>query len=301
MSSYSTQLRYICEYLAGLDESQGFNSVDNVIEKARPLIFDFDYPIFDERYKAVLETKILRQYYVREIGFETYGLFKLRLQAKMDEIMPMYNKLYKSELLKFNPFYDVDLTTTHELKNVGGSEIDRVGEVTSNSNTSSNNSSTQTSDSSGSSSNSTTDSRNTNSGQKDSRLDWDLESDTPQGSVSDLGLYNNSYMSKATKMIRDGSIDNTKKESGNTKGNTDFNGKERQIGQGQSSGNSNDKTNSKGNEVAKNNNLQTYLETVRGKRGGISYAKLLTEYRATFLNIDALVLNDLNDLFMLVW
>ena len=32
------------------------------------------------------------------------------LDARMNEIMPYYNKLYESELLEFNPFYDADYT-----------------------------------------------------------------------------------------------------------------------------------------------------------------------------------------------
>ena len=109
MSKYTTEVRYICEHLAGLDESEGYESVNNIIDLARPEIFDFDYPIFDENYKPVLERKILKHYYTREIGLETYGLWKLKLDAKLNEIMPYYNKLYDSELIEFNPLYSEDI------------------------------------------------------------------------------------------------------------------------------------------------------------------------------------------------
>ena len=101
MSKYTTQLRFICETEAGLTESQGFGKVNEIIDKARIKIFDFPYPIFDEAYKQTLETKILKHYYLREIGTETYGLWKLFLSNKMNEIMPYYNKLYETEKLKF--------------------------------------------------------------------------------------------------------------------------------------------------------------------------------------------------------
>lgn len=113
MSHYTTEVRYICETYAEFTESQGYNKVDEIIAKARPKIFDFDYPIFDANYKPVLETKILRHYYTREIGAETVGRWKLFLQATMNEIMPYYNQLYNSELINFNPMNDVDLTTEH--------------------------------------------------------------------------------------------------------------------------------------------------------------------------------------------
>lgn len=116
MSRYTTELRFICEQQAGYDKQQGYNNVKNVLEKAYPKVFDFDYPIFDTLYKPVLEKKILRHYYTREICEETYGLWKLRLEDKMNNIMPYYNQLYESELLQFNPFYDTDFTEKQHTK-----------------------------------------------------------------------------------------------------------------------------------------------------------------------------------------
>ena len=113
MSKYTTEVRYICENAAGYDESKGYADVDRIIADSIDSVFSFDFPIFDESYRNVICTKILRHYYTREIGFETVGLWKLKLQTKLTEIMPYYNKLYESELLKFNPLYDVDLQTTH--------------------------------------------------------------------------------------------------------------------------------------------------------------------------------------------
>lgn len=113
MAQYTTEVRTICEIYAGLDSSAGNASVNDVIRKSYPKVFDFDYPIFDPEYKAVLEPKILRHFYSREIAMETVGLWKLRLENKLNEIMPYYNQLYKSQLLDFNPFWDVDLTKTY--------------------------------------------------------------------------------------------------------------------------------------------------------------------------------------------
>lgn len=119
MSNYTTQLRFICETEAGFTESVGYNRVDEVLDKSVNKIFSFQFPIFDPDYKKELCIKILRHYYTREISDETYGLWKLRLQAKMNEIMPYYNQLYESALLKFNPLFDTDLTTSHNKHNVG--------------------------------------------------------------------------------------------------------------------------------------------------------------------------------------
>ena len=122
MSHYTTEVRYICEEAAGLDESKGFNNVDNILNASAPRIFDFGFPIFDENYRLVLEKKILKHYYTREICAETVGLWKLWLDARMNEIMPYYNKLYESELLEFNPFYDADYTRTIDRDKTGSED-----------------------------------------------------------------------------------------------------------------------------------------------------------------------------------
>lgn len=115
MSKYTTEIRFICEQQSGLSESKGYFDVGEIIDKARPNIFDFPYPIFNAEYKPVLENKILMHYYTREISEETYGLWKLRLRSKMNEIMPYYNQLYESELIKFNPLWDTDIIKDRDI------------------------------------------------------------------------------------------------------------------------------------------------------------------------------------------
>ena len=82
MSKYTTEVRYICEVNADLDESKGFNNVDEIITEAAPKIFDFEFPIYDEAYRLPFEKMILRHFYMREIGLETVGLWKLKLWIK---------------------------------------------------------------------------------------------------------------------------------------------------------------------------------------------------------------------------
>lgn len=112
MSRYTTQVRYICEHYAGLENSVGYDSINNVISKSIDKIFEPDIPFFDDKYKNVLYTKILRHYYDREIGFETVGLWKLKLNNKLHELMPYYNKLYEVEQLKIEPLFNVSIEKT---------------------------------------------------------------------------------------------------------------------------------------------------------------------------------------------
>lgn len=127
MAKYTTEIRSICEHYAGLTESTGFEDVDEIIEKSRNKIFQ-NYPIFNESHRAELEHKILKHYYMREIGFETVGLFKLFLNERMAEIMPYYNKLYESETFEFDPFKNIDVWNTHEqFAEAGGSDMSTLG------------------------------------------------------------------------------------------------------------------------------------------------------------------------------
>ena len=56
-----------------------------------------------EDYRQVLNNKIINHFYLREIGAETPDRFNFYLGRKMQEIMPYYNQMYKSELLEFDP------------------------------------------------------------------------------------------------------------------------------------------------------------------------------------------------------
>ena len=44
MSKYTTELRYICESLAGLTESSPYSDTDSIISQAVNLLFDINIP-----------------------------------------------------------------------------------------------------------------------------------------------------------------------------------------------------------------------------------------------------------------
>src|SRR5690606_21717366 len=71
-----------------------------------------DYPIFDNGYRPTLNEKIVGRFWFREIGFETESMFRHYMRQRMLEIMPYYNDLYQSTLVKFDMFNTVDLITT---------------------------------------------------------------------------------------------------------------------------------------------------------------------------------------------
>lgn len=226
MSKYTTELRFICETKAGLSESVGYNDVDVVVLKAYPNIFN-KFALFDENYRSVLCTKILKHYYTREISEETTGLWLLRLNQKMSEIMPYYNALYKAWSFDFNPLYNVDMCRTHNL----AKEQKTANEQ--------------------------------NADTKTSGTERILYSDTPQGSLQNIE--NETYLTNATKDVNAGES-STSLESNQLLTSTD-----------------------------------EYVEHVVGKSEGVSFSKMLSEYREALINIDMLIINELQPLFFNLW
>lgn len=267
MSKYTTQVRYICETESGLLESQGFNSVDKIIADSRAKIFNFDYEIFDPSYKPVIETKILKHYYTREICAETVGLWKLYLERKMQEIMPYYNKMYEAEKLRFNPFNDVDITKTGERTGDKDGNI----ETSKNEQTSMMSNATNTSEQSG------------NNLRDIDENHWDYYSDTPQGSVGNLN--NLTYLTNARHNTSDDSISDNYTNEGTTE--------ENRMG--------NSSVITGGNSVENVRTTEEYTERIAGKTGGVTYSKMLMEYRQSLINIDMLIINELSDLFFGLW
>ena len=251
MSKYTTEVRYICEAYAGVTESIGYGGIAKVIAGAIPKIFDFDFPIYDENYRNVLCTKILKHYYTREIGAETVGLWKLWLDTRLNEIMPYYNQLYKSAMIEFDPMHDIDLTTEHSR------ETDGTTDVTEDTTNTQNGSSEQ---------DNVTESES---------VDRNLYADTPQGAV--VNLENETYLTNARKVLNEGSsTGNISSEFSNT-------GTVQNTGQ----------------TIA--TTTEEYVQTIKGKTGGASYSKRLIEFRSTFINIDTMIINELNDLFINLW
>lgn len=133
MSEYTTQVRFICESYAGLQESVGADDVNTIVALAAPKIF-MNFPIWDEGYRLTLETKILKHFYLREIAHETVGLWRLRLDTYMNELMPVYNKMYAAVSQEFNPLFDVDITRTHygtstDSTNSSGNSVNKYSET----------------------------------------------------------------------------------------------------------------------------------------------------------------------------
>lgn len=279
MSKYTTEVRFICEQKAGLEGSIGASDVDEVLSKSWNKVVTSNFAIFDEAYREKLVSKVLKHYYLREIGAETAGVWMLWMNTKFEEIMPYYNQLYESAKLKFEPFYDVDYTRSSQ-RDVTETEH---GSYENKGQTQSDGSSTDTGKTGNTRTGKTTEVRSTSGTSKD------LYSDTPQGALT--GVESETYLTNARKVTDNGNSNTDIDETVTDAGTSEVKGVNSQK-VNSSLNNTNAKSGEKGD---------TFSEDVRGKMGGGSYSKMLIEYRDTFINIDMLVVDEFKDLFFGLW
>lgn len=77
--------------------------------------------------KEKLAHKILDHYYMREIGFETVGLFRHQVKVAMQEIMEEKLPLIYSAAIKYDPLVNVDFTEEYSGQNAGNSTSNSSG------------------------------------------------------------------------------------------------------------------------------------------------------------------------------
>lgn len=266
MSKYTTEVRFICEQKAGLLESAGYSSVNNALSLSWNKIFT-NFPIWDESYRSVLCQKILKHYYLREICCETVGVWLLWLEERMNYIMPYYNQLYETTQLKYNPLINTDF------KREGNRDNDRHEGSTSSS--TDDRTSKQTRNNTITTEGTTTDTHgNTNR---------DLFSETPQGALT--GVENEEYLTNARKVTDSFTGNIVEDRSVTDNGNTD----------------QTDNLKTASTAITNANSTEDYLEHIFGKTGSESYTKLILEYRNSLLNIDAMIIEELKDLFFGLW
>lgn len=164
--------------------------IKDLAKVGRLEIFDFEYPLTSNITKEDFETQILNHYLMRRIGFETLTAFKIQLNCKLNEIMPLYNKMFDS-LENWNIFGD-EITLRTGTDNTVSNET--------------NNSNTQTNASSNANSNNTSDRR---------------FSDTPQDKLEDVRA--GEYVTNYSYDTDSGTTNDSSTSNGNSFSNTNRN------------------------------------------------------------------------------
>ena len=225
-----------------------------------PLIglFTFDYNFYSDnpKDKEEFEKLFIQWYYFREIGFETPERFKLKLQAKLNMIMPYYRQLALTEWDKVRTVEQ--MMTSKNLKETSTHEQS----ITGNNESSSNGQSNQSGKSSSTQHQSTTNTQNGKSS--------NLSDGVSQASLEDGYLTSTSSVDdKGEQTLAGATTDNTEvKSSQNTSG-----------------------TN---NQVL----TESTTFTSEGDIGIQTPAYAITEWRKVLININQMIIEECNDLFM---
>lgn len=119
----------------GGKEPEDYSKIKNLALEGRTTIFDFDYPLTEKVSRETFEVTILNHYLMRRIGFETVTAFRIALSAKLNEIMPLYNKMFDA-LDNWNIFndgekYERDLTENKKSDNVSENTLTNTSNTSS--------------------------------------------------------------------------------------------------------------------------------------------------------------------------
>ena len=176
MSKYTMELKTIIEY-EGRDTVEDYFKDYCLYNYLRPNEIEtiLNANIWS---KDRLASKIVDHYYMREIGYETIGLFKHYAKVYMQEIMERYLPLIYSNSINYDPLVNVDYKEEFT-RNITGN-----GESSSNS----------TNNASGLS----------------------VNSDTPQGEINKAKILNGTYASNTGASETESSISDTSTNSNNT-------------------------------------------------------------------------------------
>lgn len=119
----------------GTKEPNEYTKIKDLAKEGRSTIFDFDYPLSSNVSSETFETMILNHYMMRRIGFDTVTAFKLQLNVKLNEIMPIYNKMFDA-LENWDIFSDGEKQTRSGFDNRdSNSKSENINNLENNSNT----------------------------------------------------------------------------------------------------------------------------------------------------------------------
>lgn len=262
MALFTTEVRTL---LKGWSDSHDINTQ---INDGIPHVFDDTWVLNNDENTQRVKHKILRHYYMREIGYETPQLWILKLNTELSEIAPKYSLLYNAiEEVKLNPIGNVNVTET-QTANASGT-VNASG-TTKGTNKSTNN---QTSESQNTGS-------STGNGNSDS---WQTSNDTPQGALD--GIESNRYLSSAVHNKSATNQETTNQARTNASGTTEINGS------------------AESSNTSKSDTVSTsdYVKQIIGKNNGDSNIDTFTKLYTDVINIDKMLISELEPLFMGLW
>lgn len=307
MSKYTMKLR---DLIKMLELPNVYVSYKDIVSNGVPLLFNFDFPIFNGEHKAELEEKIVKRYYMREIGFETPEMFVFALDEKLNSIMPYYNSLYKTASLEYdilNPIYEEekytgeksgDNSNTGNIKNTSSSNTNTTTTSTGkNESTSSNNGSE------GKTSSLTTNNTVNTSTENNEHT---LLSDLPQIRYTLANdKYSTDYGTNNENKTQTTSGTNTSNGTSSEKSDTTTQNATTSSGSNSDTSNSDstveNASNTDNTSSGNYNENETYTRKRSGNNGSKTPMEMVAEYRQNIINIDNMVVEELAILFMNIY
>lgn len=110
--------------------------IKDLAKAGRTTFFNFNYPLTSKISREDFETMILNNFIDRRIGYETLTTFRIKLNVKLNEIMPTYNKMFDM-LDGWDIFQDGEQTirVVSDSRNVNASTTTNTSSQTSATNT----------------------------------------------------------------------------------------------------------------------------------------------------------------------
>ena len=237
----------------------------------------YDFYLDDEQLKKAFEEKFIRHYYYREIGFESPFMFIQKLESHLILNMPYWKQLYQTELES----RDINFLLNKDLTETFSREINSENQTsgTNNSTQNATNTSSITQNGTSSSTNSTTENGTNESIHKESSIN---------NGVSEVAL-SDGYLTGTSS--DDGSHSTT--TSNTASGENETKGTSTSTDEVESSGT----TTQTGNE----NMTETTELVSKGNIGITSSAQLLKEWREVLINMDKIIIESCNDLFLKIY
>ena len=302
-------LMQLVEILASESPTE-LHTVNEKIEYARKEIFSFDYPLYDESKKKEFETRFIKHFYTRSLGFETPYLWKFKVDEAFNLLLPYYNQLWESTLLSFEPlknfFLEETFRGTRDTDNKGSNNLDSSTSLTTdktntqtlNTKVTENRTGTDTSE------NTETHNLTLNKTKSNSGTNRDLFSDTPQAVLADLDYATNLRDINTSENGTETDTDTGTITSNGTKTATE-NGEKANTGTITDTGKDVEIGSAKSASVFGNleKRVEEYTNTKSGLTGNYTYQDLIMKLRKTYINVTQMFFEDINveSLFMLIF
>ena len=264
-------------------------------------VFTFDYDFYgDEEEKQQFEKLFIQHYYFYEIGFETPERFKHQLKAKLDLIAPYYQQLYQTEWSRVKTVDE--MMTSKNLKETTEHKQSVTGENESESQSSSTNKQSDTMNQSSTSSGTSETTSSETSKTTSSETSKTSSSGTNTSSSSTNEKQSNLADGVAQASLTVGYLTAVGESSNNSSGEATNNSSSTISSTDTSDSSSSAQGTAEQSGKTTGSNKQELTETTtftsEGDIGIQTPAYAITEWRKVLININQMIIEECNDLFM---